>query len=75
MPQQHAAARIARFTGALRHPLLGDFAALRTVDLRYPNGFAVSRAAPVTVTATATTVATTPATAAAPTTPTHAEAH
>ena len=76
VPQQDAAARIARFTGALRHPLLGDFAALRTVDLRYPNGFAVSRAAPAApVTVSATTVATTPATAAAPTTPTHAEAH
>ncbi|MDD9810168.1 MAG: FtsQ-type POTRA domain-containing protein [Gammaproteobacteria bacterium] len=76
VPQQHAAARIARFTGALRHPLLGDFAALRTVDLRYPNGFAVSRAAPAEpVTVSATTVATTPATAAAPSTPTHAEAH
>lgn len=44
VPADVADARIARFTRALREPQLGDLAALRAVDLRYPNGFAVSRA-------------------------------
>jgi len=52
-----ADARIARFTGALREALIGEFAQLRTVDLRYPNGFALSRA-PATVAKTATTATT-----------------
>lgn len=39
----HAEARIARFVAALRAHLIGDFAEMRVVDLRYPNGFAVSR--------------------------------
>lgn len=66
VPRRDADARIARFTRALRAPQLGDLAALRTVDLRYPNGFAVSRA-PAPPANRATVAATT--------TPTHAEAH
>jgi len=65
VPVEVADARLARFARALRQLLREDFAALRTVDLRYPNGFAVSRAAaPAGVTstsATATAVAKTPA--------------
>lgn len=44
VPVDVANARIARFTRALRRLQRGDLAALRNVDLRYPNGFAVSRA-------------------------------
>jgi len=51
VPRREAAARIARFIRALRQPQLGDLAALRAVDLRYPNGFAVSRAAPAALSA------------------------
>jgi len=41
--QQHnAGARIRRFVRALRHSLIGDFSAIRSIDLRYPNGFAVN---------------------------------
>jgi len=41
--QQHnAGARIERFVRALRHSLIGDFSAIRSIDLRYPNGFAVN---------------------------------
>lgn len=41
--QQHnAGARIERFVRALRHSLIDDFSAIRSIDLRYPNGFAVN---------------------------------
>ena len=41
--REHAEERIARFVAALRARLIGDFAEMRSVDLRYPNGFAVNR--------------------------------
>lgn len=53
VPADVADARIARFTRALRHPALGGLAGLRAVDLRYPNGFAVSRAPATAATVTA----------------------
>ena len=43
--REHAEERIARFVAALRARLIGDFAEMRIVDLRYPNGFAVNRTA------------------------------
>lgn len=46
LSQRDADARIARFARALRGQLLADFARMRRVDLRYPNGFAVDWRAP-----------------------------
>ena len=39
--RENAEARVRRFVEALRRDLLEAFAAMRSVDLRYPNGFAV----------------------------------
>ncbi len=39
--QEHAGLRIARFLDALGHRLAAEFPAMRSIDLRYPNGFAV----------------------------------
>ncbi len=39
--QENAEARIAQFIEVLQHQLMPDFPAMRSVDLRYPNGFAV----------------------------------
>ncbi len=45
--RENAEARVGRFVEALRRDLLEAFAAMRSVDLRYPNGFAVGwQAAP-----------------------------
>ena len=41
VPRENAEARITQFIGALQHPLMAEFSAMRTIDLRYPNGFAV----------------------------------
>lgn len=40
--QENADARITRFIAALPHQLLGEIPAMRSIDLRYPNGFAIS---------------------------------
>ncbi len=40
--QDYAEARLMRFVDALDERLLAEFAAMRSIDLRYPNGFAVS---------------------------------
>ncbi|MGI9311148.1 MAG: cell division protein FtsQ/DivIB [bacterium] len=37
-----AEARIARFIAALKHGLIARAAAMRSIDLRYPNGFAIA---------------------------------
>lgn len=39
--QKNATQQIKRFVDTLSHPVLPEFAAMRTIDLRYPNGFAV----------------------------------
>lgn len=39
--RENAEARVGRFVEALRRELFEAFAAMRSVDLRYPNGFAV----------------------------------
>jgi len=39
--REHADAHIARFARAMPRSLLAHFAAMRSIDLRYPNGFAV----------------------------------
>ena len=41
VPRENAEARITQFIGALQHPLMAEFSAMRTIDLRHPNGFAV----------------------------------
>ena len=39
--QENAEARIAQFIEVLHHRLMAEFPAMRSVDLRHPNGFAV----------------------------------
>lgn len=39
--RENAEARITQFVGALQHPLMAEFPAIRSIDLRHPNGFAV----------------------------------
>ena len=34
-------ARIRQFLAALHHRLIAEFPAMRSIDLRYPNGFAI----------------------------------
>jgi cell division protein FtsQ len=40
--QEHADERVKRFVDALNHQLIVEFPGMRSIDLRYPNGFAIS---------------------------------
>ena len=40
--REHAEERVKRFVDALNHQLIVEFPRMRSIDLRYPNGFAIS---------------------------------
>jgi cell division protein FtsQ len=40
--REHADERVKRFVDALNHQLIVEFPGMRSIDLRYPNGFAIS---------------------------------